>query len=89
MSNFKTIKSKALKNPLVKRAYNESELEFSIIRQIIDKRLKKGMSQKDFAKKIGTQPSAISRMESGRFNPTLSFLKKISQTLGGKLEVKI
>ncbi|MCR4334306.1 MAG: hypothetical protein NUV47_01070 [Patescibacteria group bacterium] len=31
----------------------------------------------------------MSRLESGNYNPTLSFLKKLSTTLGGKLEIKI
>ncbi len=78
-----------LKDSKVKKAYNEMGLEFSIIRQILDKRLKRGISQKDLAKKIGTGQSAISRLESGKYNPTISFLKKISEALGSKLEVKI
>lgn len=89
MTNFTKLKSEALKDPKVKEVYDSLELEFSIIRQILDKRLKKGISQKDLAKKIGTGQSAISRLESGRYNPSLSFLKKISEALGSKLEVKI
>jgi predicted transcriptional regulator len=89
MTNFTKLKSEALKDPKVKEAYDSLELEFSIIRQILDKRLKRGISQKDLAKKIGTGQSAISRLESGRYNPSLSFLKKISEALGSKLEVKI
>lgn len=89
MTNYIKLKNEILKEPKVKEAYNNLELEFSIIRQIIDKRLKRGISQKDLAKKIGTKQSAISRLESGRYNPTLSFLSKISEALGSKLEVKI
>lgn len=89
MTNFKTIKKQSLKNKAVKKAYNDLDLEFSIINQIIDKRLKKGMSQKDLAKKIGTKQPAIARFESGNYNPTISFLKKISQALDSKLEIKI
>lgn len=89
MTNYIKLKNEALKDPKVKETYDSLELEFSIIRQIIDKRLKRGISQKDLAKKIGTKQSAISRFESGRYNPTLSFLSKISEALGSKLEVKI
>ena len=89
MTNFIKLKSEALKDPKIKEAYDSFELDFSIIRQILDKRLKRGISQKDLAKKIGTGQSAISRLESGNYNPTLSFLKKISEALGSKLEVKI
>ena len=89
MTNFIKLKNEALKDPKVKEAYNNLELEFSIIRQILDKRLKRGISQKDLAKRIGTGQSAISRLESGRYNPTLSFLSKVSEALGSKLEIKI
>lgn len=89
MTNYIKLKNEILKDPKVKEAYNNLELEFSIIKQIIDKRLKRGISQKDLAKKIGTKQSAISRLESGRYNPTLSFLKKISEALDSRLEVKI
>ncbi len=58
-------------------------------KHIIRKRIESKMSQKDLAKKLGTKQSAISRLESGNYNPTLSFLKKLSTTLGGKLEIKI
>jgi len=89
MTNFNTIKKQALKNKSVKKAYDDFDLEFSIINQIIDKRLKKGMSQKDLALKMGTKQPSIARFESGYYNPTISFLKKISKALDSKLEIKI
>ena len=89
MTNFNTIKKQALKDKRVMKAYNDLDLEFSIISQIIDKRIKKGMSQKDLALKMGTEQPSISRFESGDYNPTISFLKKISKALDSKLEIKI
>ena len=89
MTNYIKLKIEILKDSKTQKAYDDLGLEFSIVRQIINKRLKRGISQKDLAKKIGTGQSAISRLESGRYNPTLSFLNKISEALGSKLEVKI
>ena len=89
MTNFNIIKKQALKNKGVMKAYNDLDLEFSIISQIIDKRIKKGMSQKDLALKMGTKQPSIARFESGDYNPTVSFLKKISKALDSKLEIKI
>ncbi len=80
---------KALKDPKFKKAYDDLEPEYAIIRAVLRKRIEGKMSQKDLAKKLGTKQSAISRLESGNYNPTLSFLKKLSSTLGGKLEIKI
>jgi predicted transcriptional regulator len=89
MTNFNTIKKESLRDKAVKMAYDDFDLEFSIINQIIDKRIKKGMSQKDLALKMGTKQPSIARFESGYYNPTVSFLKKISEALDSKLEIKI
>lgn len=89
MTNLKTLKTKLLKDKAFRKAYDDLDLEFSIINQIIEKRLKMGMSQKDLALKMGTKQPSIARFESGYYNPTISFLKKISEALGGKLEIKM
>ena len=87
--SFSDVKKEWLKNPKFKKAYDDLEPEYAIIRAILKKRIESNMSQKDLARKLGTKQSAISRLESGNYNPTLSFLKKLSTTLGGKLEIKI
>lgn len=89
MTKFSDLHDKWMKNPKYKKAYEDLEPEFAIIQAIIKKRIASKMSQGDLAKKLGTKQSAISRLESGTYNPTLSFLKKLSIALGGKLEVKI
>ncbi len=86
---FSEFKRKSLADPEIKRGYEALELEFSIIKQIIQKRLKKGMSQEDLALKIGTRQSAIARLEGGRINPTVGFLDKVARALGGKLQISI
>jgi ribosome-binding protein aMBF1 (putative translation factor) len=87
--SHKEVLKKALKDPEFKKAYDALEPEYAIVRAILRKRIESKMSQKDLAKKLGTKQSAISRLESGTYNPTLSFLKKLSTALGGKLEIKI
>lgn len=84
---FEDVLKEALKDPEVKKGYDALELEFSIIEQIIRKRLKKGLSQKQLAEKIGTKQSAISRLEGGNTNPSIAFLEKIAKALGGKLQI--
>jgi len=87
--SFSDVKKEWLNDPKFRKSYDDLEPEYSIIRAILRKRIESKMSQKDLAKKLGTKQSAISRLESGNYNPTLSFLKKLSSTLGGKLEIKI
>lgn len=87
--SFSKHKAEMLKDPEFKKAYDTLEPEYAVIRAVLKKRIASKMSQKDLAKKLGTKQSAISRLESGTYNPTLSFLKKLSIALGSKLEIKI
>ncbi len=88
MKDYKTIKTKLLKNKEVEREYKKLDFEFSLIKKIIEKRIEKGLTQKDLALSIGTKQSAISRFESGTYNPTLSFLVKVSDVLDLKIDIK-
>lgn len=78
---FKKLEEKWMKDPEFRRGYYDLELEFKLISAIIESRMKKGMTQKQLAKKIGTKQSAVARFESGKSNPTLSTLKKIAREL--------
>lgn len=78
-----------LKNPKFKKEWEDSEVEYQLGCNLIEARLKKGMSQRDLAKKVGTSQAAISRIESMNGNPSLSFLKRISAALGNKLQISI
>jgi ribosome-binding protein aMBF1 (putative translation factor) len=86
---FKTFFDKAMKDPEIKAEYDRLGPEFEIIEAIIKKRLEKNMSQKELAQKMGTKQSALSRLESGTYNPSLLFLKKIATALDAKLSISI
>ena len=89
MTDWKDLRKELLQDPEVKKEYDALELEFSIIEQILRKRLEKGLSQKQLAEKIGTKQSAISRLEGGNSNPSVAFLEKISKALGSKLQISL
>lgn len=77
-----------MKNPANKKAYDDLEFEFQIYEALIKARIEKKLTQREFAKRIGLAQSALARFESGRTNPTLSFLKKVTAGLGLRLSVK-
>lgn len=77
-----------LKNPEFKAEYDKLQPEFAVIQAILDARIKKGLTQNDLAKKIGTKQSVISRLESGRANPSVAFLKKLAEALNSSLQIK-
>ena len=62
--------------------------ELQVIKAVHDFRLKNGVSQGELAEKVGTKQTAISRLESGRSNPSIKFLKKLAEALGMRLEIK-
>lgn len=47
------------------------------------------MTQQELADAAGTQKSNISRVESGKYNPTLDFLVKVAGSMGKSIEVKL
>ena len=77
-----------MKNSKFKRAYNDLEFEFQLIRAVIDARTRKGVTQEKLAQKMGTKQSAIARLESGNTNPSIGFLQKLAEALGKKLVVR-
>lgn len=87
LENWSEVKKNLLTDPETKKSYDDLEFEFKIYKAIIEARFKKNLTQKELADKIGVAQSALARFESGRTNPTLSFLKKITSGLGLKLTI--
>lgn len=80
---------KVLKKRGFREKYGDLELQLSIVKQVIKKRVEKGLTQKQLAQKIGTKQSAIARLESGNANPSIAFLEKIARALDSKLQIYI
>lgn len=89
MKNFNNLKKQLLSQPKIKQEYQALEFEYNLIIQLIQKRLEKKLTQKQLASKIGTKQSAISRLESGSYNPSFAFLKKIAHALDVKLQISL
>lgn len=89
MKNYTQLKKELLKKRGVKKAYDELEPEFSVVESLIEKRLAKGFTQAQLARRIGTRQSAIARLESGTYNPTLSFLRKVTGALDAQLDITV
>jgi transcriptional regulator with XRE-family HTH domain len=52
-------------------------------------RREQGMTQEQLAEAVGTKKSNISRLESGRYNPSLDFLVKVADGLDRQIIVKL
>ncbi len=76
-----------MKDPEYRKHYDALELEFQIIHLIIKARRERNITQKKLAEMMGTSQSVVARFESGKGNPTLSFLQKLTFALGAKLKL--
>ncbi|BCV20364.1 helix-turn-helix transcriptional regulator [Moorella sp. Hama-1] len=86
---WKEFKNKLMKEPAFRQAYDDLEPEYQLVKSIIEQRKLKGISQAELARKVGTRQSAIARLESGTYNPSLRFLKKVARALDAKIEIKL
>jgi len=81
------IKKLLLEDEDIKNEYDALEPVYEITREIIQLRLQNGLTQKELANLVGTQQSAISRLENGSYNPSVEFLNKVAHALGKELHI--
>ena len=60
-----------------------------VAQQLREVRKSQGMTQELLADRVGTKKSNISRLESGRYNPSLDLLVKVAGGLGKQIQVKV
>ena len=91
--NHREITEKILSDPVAKAAYEDMEIEFSLLRQMLKARRDAGLTQADVAAKMGTKAPAVTRLESslgsGKHSPSLVTLQRYAEAVGCKLEVKL
>jgi transcriptional regulator with XRE-family HTH domain len=85
--SLSALKQKAFENPEVKTAYDDLGDEFELISTLLTMREKSGLTQGELAKKMGTRAPNISRLESGRANPSLKTLVNYAHACGFKLDL--
>lgn len=78
-----------MKRPSFREAWDALEPEFSLIEQLIELRLRRGLTQAQLAKRAGTKQPSIARLESGRGAPNLAFLRKVADALDANVEIRL
>jgi predicted transcriptional regulator len=86
---WRDFKNELMKDSAFKEAYDDLEPEYQIVRFIIERRNQKRMTQAELARKAGTRQSAIARLESGTYNPSLRFLKKVAKALDAQVKISL
>ncbi len=87
---FEGFKSKALKNPDVKAAYDEAAPAYAMKRDMIAMRTAAGKTQAQMAELLGTQKSNISRLESvnSEVSPRLATVEEYARVLGYRMKIE-
>ncbi len=88
MTNMKDFLKEQLKDPEFKKEYDALDAEFSIVQAMLDARKNAGLTQKDLAAKTGIAQADISKLESGRGNPSLRTLQRLADGMGMKLKLE-
>jgi ribosome-binding protein aMBF1 (putative translation factor) len=71
------------------RELEEERANEEIARMLLELREKAGLTQQDLAKRVGTTPSVISRLEDSEYEGhSLSMLRRIALALNKKVEIR-
>ncbi len=76
---------KQMADPEFRAVYEELDPAHQVARL----RIMRGLTQEQLASMVGTRQPNIARLESGRTMPSLPFLRRVVEALGGELEIKI
>jgi predicted transcriptional regulator len=77
-SGFEHWAREQMRDPQFRAALQRLELAYQVARL----RMLRGWTQQELARRAGTRRSAIARLESGKREPSLSFLRRVARTPG-------
>ena len=87
--SFDNFKTQLMTDAEFAEEYHRLRPRYEVISQIIEARKENNITQEELARRIGTQKSNISRLESGNYNPSLDFLVKVAKGLGKELKIQM
>ena len=86
------LKRIALSRPGVKTAYDRLAPEFELLSEMLRARQKAGLTQMQVAERMGTQSTAVTRLEgalsSGKHSPSIETVKRYAHAVGCELRMK-
>ncbi len=87
-TNYDEFEAKLLEKPEIRREYEVLKPKYEMIRSLIKRRSQLRISQTELARIIGTKQPAISRLEKGDYNTTLSTFFKVADALDMDISLK-
>jgi predicted transcriptional regulator len=87
-TKYEEFEAELLKKPGICKEYEALKPRYDMIRSLIERRNQLQISQTQLAKIVGTKQPAISRLEKGDYNTTLSTLFKVASALDLDISLK-
>ncbi|MDJ0535278.1 MAG: helix-turn-helix transcriptional regulator [Xenococcaceae cyanobacterium MO_207.B15] len=84
-----SVRDEILADPKLKAEYDAISPEFKLARAVITLRENIGLTQREFAAKVGMKQSQLARIESGKQTPKLKTLAKLAAAAGYEVEVNL
>ena len=89
MSDFRKHLNEKLKDEQFKEEWDNLELRYAVIKQLIKLRNSYNLSQAQLAEKLNTTQAVISRIENGTVNIGIDFLERLAKAFNKRIEIKI
>ena len=93
MKTHKEMMAEWKKDPKFRQEYEALEEEFALFDELLKARRAAGLTQEEVARRMGTKPPAVARLEAGggrgQHSPSIATLRKYAQAVGCRLEVKL
>ena len=87
-TSYEEFEAELLQDPEIRKEYEALKPKYAMIQSLIERRNELRLSQVKLAKIIGMQQPAISRLENGGRNTTISTLFKVADALALDVEFK-
>ncbi|MBM3150295.1 MAG: helix-turn-helix domain-containing protein, partial [Chloroflexi bacterium] len=80
-TRYEEFEAELLRKPGIRKEFEALQPRYDMIRSLIERRNQLQITQKQLADIVGTKQPAISRLEKGDYNTTLSTLFKVADAL--------
>jgi HTH-type transcriptional regulator/antitoxin HipB len=88
-TNYEQFEAELLKRPGIRQEYEALKPKYDMVRILIERRNQLRMSQTKLARIVGTKQPAISRLERGDHNTTLSTFFRVADALDLDVSLKV
>ena len=87
MTKLQDLKKRFMEDPEFREEYARVDDEYALVEALIRARTAAKLTQAEVARRLGTTPSAIARLEGGRVSPSFSTLRRYAEATGTRLTV--